>query len=79
MEKQHTPGVSLGILKDGKLVLAKGYGLANVELSVPATKDTVYELLSVSKEFTDQGLFPTPRRAGQAVEGRCLVSRQPHE
>ena len=52
MEKQHIPGVSLAVIKDGKVVLAKGYGLANVELSVPATKDTVYELLSVSKEFT---------------------------
>lgn len=39
-------------MRDGKVALAKGYGLANVELSVPATKDTAYELLSVSKEFT---------------------------
>jgi D-alanyl-D-alanine carboxypeptidase len=52
MEKQHIPGVSLAVVRDGKVVLAKGYGLANVELSVPATTDTVYELLSVSKEFT---------------------------
>ena len=52
IEKQHIPGVSLAIVKDGKVVLAKGYGLANVELTVSATKDTVYELLSVSKEFT---------------------------
>src|SRR3989442_3156658 len=52
MEKQHIPGLSLAVVKDGKVVLAKGYGLANVELSVPVTKDTVYELLSVCKEFT---------------------------
>jgi D-alanyl-D-alanine carboxypeptidase len=42
MEKQHIPGVSLAVVKDGKVVLARGYGLANVEVSVPATQDTVY-------------------------------------
>src|SRR5215471_3021049 len=47
MEKWHIPGVSLGVVREGKVVLAKGYGLANVELSFPATEHTVYELLSV--------------------------------
>ena len=32
--------------------MAKGYGLANVELSVPATENTVYQLASVTKMFT---------------------------
>ena len=57
MDKWHIPGLSLALVKDGKVVLAKGYGLANVELSVPATTDTVYELLSVSKEFTAAAIF----------------------
>jgi D-alanyl-D-alanine carboxypeptidase len=52
MRKSHTPGVSVGVIRRGEVVLAKGYGLANVELEVPATKDTVYELLSVGKQFT---------------------------
>ena len=34
------------------MVLAKGYGLANVELDVPAAANTVYEILSVTKQFT---------------------------
>jgi D-alanyl-D-alanine carboxypeptidase len=52
MRKQHVPGVSVAIVRDGKIVLAKGYGLANVELSVPATEKTVYQLASVTKQFT---------------------------
>jgi D-alanyl-D-alanine carboxypeptidase len=52
MQKRHVPGVSIAIVKDGKLVEAKGYGLANVELSVPATEKTVYQLASVTKQFT---------------------------
>lgn len=46
------PGMSLAVIHDGILVLAKGYGMANLELSVPATPDTVYHLASVTKTFT---------------------------
>jgi CubicO group peptidase (beta-lactamase class C family) len=35
-----------------KLTKAKGYGLANVELNVPATEHTVYQWASVTKQFT---------------------------
>lgn len=52
MEKQRIPGLSLAVVKDGKTVLAKGYGLANVELNVAATSETVYEIGSVTKQFT---------------------------
>jgi D-alanyl-D-alanine carboxypeptidase len=50
--KRHIPGVSIAIVQDGKVVRAKGYGMANVELSVPATEKTVYQLASVTKTFT---------------------------
>jgi D-alanyl-D-alanine carboxypeptidase len=52
MHKRHIPGVSVAIVQDGKVVLAKGYGAANVELSVSATENTVYQLASVTKTFT---------------------------
>jgi D-alanyl-D-alanine carboxypeptidase len=52
MQKHHIPGVSIAIAKDGKVVRARGYGLANVELSVLATKNTVYQLASMTKQFT---------------------------
>ena len=52
MRKHHVPGISLAIVQRGQVVLAKGYGQANVELAVPATEDTVYQLASVTKTFT---------------------------
>src|SRR5690242_3607531 len=52
MAQWHIPGLSVAVVREGKVTLARGYGLANVELAVPATTDTVYELLSVSKQFT---------------------------
>ncbi len=52
MQKRHIPGVSIAIVQDGKVVRLKGYGFANVELSVPATENSVYQLASVTKMFT---------------------------
>jgi len=46
------PGVSVAICRDGQVVKAAGYGLANVELGVPATAETVYQSGSVGKQFT---------------------------
>jgi D-alanyl-D-alanine carboxypeptidase len=46
------PGASIAVVKDGQLVVAKGYGLSNVEASTKATENTVYQLASVTKQFT---------------------------
>ena len=52
MERQKIPGVAIGIVSKGKAVAIKGYGLANVELGVPVTGETVFESGSVGKQFT---------------------------
>ncbi len=51
MEKQKIVGLSLAVIKNGQPVVNKGYGLANVELNVPVTSETVIRLGSVSKQF----------------------------
>lgn len=52
MQAGHIPGMSVGVVQDGKVLLAKGYGFANVELGTKATAATQYEILSVTKQFT---------------------------
>jgi D-alanyl-D-alanine carboxypeptidase len=52
MQKRHIPGLSLAVIKDGKVVKMRGYGLASVELGVPATEESVYPLASLTKSFT---------------------------
>lgn len=52
MQQEKIPGLSLVVIKDGKIIKSAGYGLANVELNVPATPSTVYQLGSVGKQFT---------------------------
>lgn len=51
MKEQAIPGLSIGIVKNGKILLTKGYGLANIELNVRASGKTVYKIASISKQF----------------------------
>ena len=46
------PGAAVIVVRDGKPVLRKGYGLANVELSVPIAPEMVFRIGSVTKQFT---------------------------
>ena len=57
MKKRQIPGLSIAILRNGKVVRASGYGLANVELKVPASKDSVYEIGSISKQFAAEAVM----------------------
>jgi D-alanyl-D-alanine carboxypeptidase len=52
MAANHIPGLSLAVVRDGKVVLAKGYGMANLELSVPASEKTAFAIYSITKTFT---------------------------
>ncbi|GAB4464305.1 MAG: serine hydrolase domain-containing protein [Armatimonadaceae bacterium] len=52
MKRQNIPGASVAILRKGKIVKAKGYGYADLENRVPATPQTVYQIGSVTKQFT---------------------------
>jgi len=52
MSRQRIPGLSLAVIKDGKTILAKGYGLANVEHQVPVKPETIFQSGSVGKQFT---------------------------
>jgi CubicO group peptidase (beta-lactamase class C family) len=52
MRNLHIPGVSLAVVRDGRIVKAKGYGLANIESNSAATPKTVYEIGSLTKQFT---------------------------
>jgi len=49
MQADGLPGLSLAIVRDGKLALARGFGWADIEHKVPATPRTPYRLASLSK------------------------------
>ena len=53
MRQLHLPGVSLAVIRNGRIIKAQSYGLANIELGVPVSADTVFELGSVTKQFNN--------------------------
>jgi N-acyl-D-amino-acid deacylase len=52
MDRHGIPGAALAVAKDGRLVLAKGYGWANVYANKPVQPDTQFGLASLSKSLT---------------------------
>jgi CubicO group peptidase (beta-lactamase class C family) len=52
LAKPGSPGCALGVYRDGKIIYAKGYGMANLESNVPITPSSVFDIGSTSKQFT---------------------------
>ncbi len=50
--KKKSPGCVIGVIKDGKFLYKKGYGMANLDYDIPITPQTVFRIASVSKQFT---------------------------
>ena len=57
MKQQRIVGLSLGIIKEGKIVKAAGYGKANIEWNVPVSAQTVFKIASLSKQFIAVGIM----------------------
>ena len=68
MKQQRIIGLSIGIIKNGKVIKAKGYGRANIELDAPASEKTVYKIGSISKQFIAAGIMKLVQ------EGKLKVS-----
>lgn len=61
LARQRIPGMSVAILRGDSLLLARGYGFANLEHRVPATDSTVYQSASVGKQFTAAAIVTLAR------------------
>lgn len=49
MEFHHVPGLSIAVVKDGKIAWAKGYGMANTESGTKVDENTLFQAGSISK------------------------------
>ncbi|MDW3648113.1 MAG: serine hydrolase domain-containing protein [Bacteroidia bacterium] len=50
------PGGAVGIMKEGEIIYSKGFGLASLEYKVPNSYGTIFNIASVSKQFTSMGI-----------------------
>lgn len=57
MSADHIPGLSIAVVKSGKIVYATGYGKASLELNVAPTASTIYPIASLSKQFCAAGVM----------------------
>ena len=57
IDAKKMPAIGVAVVRDGKVVLAKGYGLADVEAGTTANENTAFELASVTKQFTAAGIM----------------------
>ncbi len=56
-EYANTPGLVVAIYEKGKISFSKGYGLANLDYHIPITPQTVFDVGSMSKQFTATCIF----------------------
>jgi CubicO group peptidase (beta-lactamase class C family) len=68
MASANVPGASVAVIKNGRIVKIKGYGLAEIENSVAASPETVYELASLSKQFAATALMMLAEEGKVSVE-----------
>jgi len=71
MRDQRIPGLSLAVLKEGRLVKATGYGMANLETNSPATAETVYKTASLSKQVIAAAILLLAQEGKIGLEDRA--------
>ena len=67
MAQDHIPGIAIGIVKDGRLVVSRGYGLADLEADEKVVPETAFLLASMSKQFTAAAILML------AAEGKLSI------
>jgi CubicO group peptidase (beta-lactamase class C family) len=69
-DRPGVPGASVIIIKDGKAVLKKAYGLANVEEKIASTTSTNYRMASNTKQFTAMAIMMLAERRKLSYDDR---------
>jgi D-alanyl-D-alanine carboxypeptidase len=57
IERHKIPSAAIAIVRNGRVIKQAGYGLASLELNAPAGPHTVYEIGSITKQFTAQAVM----------------------
>jgi CubicO group peptidase (beta-lactamase class C family) len=57
IQKQHLPGISVAVVRDGQIIKTAACGFADLELGVPATPRTVFQIQSITKTFTSAAIL----------------------
>ncbi len=67
-DRPHSPGAAVGVVRDGRLVFARGYGSAQIEHGIPIRPDTPFHVASESKQFTAVAILMLARRGTLSLD-----------
>jgi len=73
MRQHPIPGLALEIIRNGKCIKRAGYGMANLEWQTRATPETVFEIGSVTKQFTAAGILLLVQDGKLSLEDRISL------
>jgi CubicO group peptidase (beta-lactamase class C family) len=66
--EKHIVGVSVGIMQNGQVVFARGYGVANTASSAPVTPRTMFAIGSVTKQFTCSSMLMLQEKGQLSID-----------
>ena len=66
--KPDSPGCALAIIRDGRVVYKRGYGIANLEYDIPISSKTVFNIGSISKQFTAMSIAMLARQGKLSLD-----------
>lgn len=75
-QSRQLPGLSVAVRLGQRVLLAKGYGEADVENHVPTTADTIYQIGSITRAFTAASVFRLVSEGKVSLDDR-VASRLP--
>ncbi len=70
MAQHQIPGLALTIIQNGKTTKSAAYGTANLELNVPVKLETVFEIGSITKQFTAAGILLLAQEGKLSVDDK---------
>src|ERR1700751_3429645 len=68
MDSTVSPGCSLSVMKDGKIIYERGYGMADLDHNIPNTPTTVFHVASMSKQFTAASILLLAQQGKRSPE-----------
>lgn len=67
-DRTDSPGCAVGAYRDGRILYARGYGMANLELGGPITPRTMFDIGSIAKQFTATAVLPLAQEGKLSLE-----------
>jgi len=68
VDRSDSPGCAVGVYRDGQIAYARGYGMANLEWNIGNTPQTVFDIGSVSKQFTAMAIHLLAREGKLSLD-----------